>query len=554
MNNPLNLFNRAPLTAPLALNIDEFKAVIVLVPHPDDEAIGCGGLIHRLFKHKVPMRIILVTDGSGAGDLDKNASEKRLQEFRDSVDLLNPDAQLEYWNVPDGQASYDRLLHQKVEQSVSEFAASHIVAPWALDMHPDHSAIGKALLKANAYSINAVASLFYEVWSPVPANRILDISEEYPVKKSALECHKTALACGGYVRAMHGLSSYRSLLTQSMCADETYAEAYFLDPVKPEGQITTTEAGSEHKTKIESLFQTIYQTTPSENWWQWKYGNNLIKGSITLTESGEVVAFYGNICRTAVFENQRFWASQIADVMIHPSYRHATKEKGAFFNASLHFLDKFVGDHKAFKLSFGFPHHRALKLGVILKLYQHGDRLLEWKSSTVQNSRWPNRLAFRGSVKSRQALLELSWVDAVFNQMSDALSNCLLLTRSAEYWYHRFFSHPDKHYECLRLDHFGSPVAGAVFQIKDQSIEIIDMIFTDKKYIHDLIKALKRHAAKLKKLQLTCWGTESYILALGEGDTHHTGWLALPDDSIGASLAKKTLNRCWMTSGDSDFK
>ena len=48
-----------------ALRVSSGARVLVFAPHPDDETLAVGGLIHRLNKSGVPVRIVFMTNGDG---------------------------------------------------------------------------------------------------------------------------------------------------------------------------------------------------------------------------------------------------------------------------------------------------------------------------------------------------------------------------------------------------------------------------------------------------------------------------------------------------------
>jgi hypothetical protein len=51
----------APLPISPTLNPDD--RIMVLAPHPDDESIGCGGVIQQAVAMKLPVRIVWLTNG-----------------------------------------------------------------------------------------------------------------------------------------------------------------------------------------------------------------------------------------------------------------------------------------------------------------------------------------------------------------------------------------------------------------------------------------------------------------------------------------------------------
>jgi hypothetical protein len=42
------------------------KRVVIIAPHPDDEAIGCGGLIQTLVERGTSPHVIILTGGEGS--------------------------------------------------------------------------------------------------------------------------------------------------------------------------------------------------------------------------------------------------------------------------------------------------------------------------------------------------------------------------------------------------------------------------------------------------------------------------------------------------------
>src|SRR5215217_793092 len=53
------------------------ERLLVLAPHPDDEAIGCGGLIAQHLREHRSVRIVIVTDGAEGGDAAAREEEAR---------------------------------------------------------------------------------------------------------------------------------------------------------------------------------------------------------------------------------------------------------------------------------------------------------------------------------------------------------------------------------------------------------------------------------------------------------------------------------------------
>lgn len=139
--------------------------LLLLAPHPDDEALAAGGLLQAAARAGAFVRVIFLTDG------DKNPWPQRVIECRwrisgsvararwgalrrrealESLAVLGhgPDV-AEFWSLPD-QGLTNLLLAGgtgligKLGAAITEWQPTWLVAPAACDRHPDHSAVGVA--------------------------------------------------------------------------------------------------------------------------------------------------------------------------------------------------------------------------------------------------------------------------------------------------------------------------------------------------------------------------------------------------------------------------
>lgn len=201
-----------PLCAlPLVLPLAEARRVMVFAPHPDDESIGCGGLLALLARAGVPTRVVLVSDGSGAGGLPEGAGEVRQQEFRAALARLGI-GDMALLGFPDGELALSPALLAAIAQEVRDFSPQWVFTPASIDLHRDHRVVAEAVRQA-ALAVASVETVWqYETWSPLPITHVLDITGMLATKLAALGEHRTALACGNYLLGTEGLSRHRALL------------------------------------------------------------------------------------------------------------------------------------------------------------------------------------------------------------------------------------------------------------------------------------------------------------------------------------------------------
>lgn len=190
--------------------LPEVERVLIFVPHPDDECLGCGGAILKWRARGVRVRLVLVTDGSGAGELPEGTASIRQQEFRRACEQLGVE-EWACWDEPDGQFVASNGFVQRARTCLQTFAPELVLLPSPLDYHRDHVRITAALAEEISSHASILHAGFYEVWSPLPVSHVIDITDVFEQKRRALMCHETALSCGAYDSAMEGLNRYRAL-------------------------------------------------------------------------------------------------------------------------------------------------------------------------------------------------------------------------------------------------------------------------------------------------------------------------------------------------------
>lgn len=549
------MINLTQPSMPLPLNPAEVKRALVLVPHPDDEAIGCGGLLAALASSGVAVRVVLVSDGSGAGGLPEGAAAVRFQEFLASLQVLGASISHEAWNLPDGGLSdCPMAMDSLLTESLANFEPSVLIAPWLYDLHPDHAAVGQLAVRAHQQLKFNQGVLFYEVWSPLPANRFLNINAVFQTKLAALKCHATALECGSYDRAVEGLAVYRSLFAGKLAAEGEYAEAYYaLDWAVCPNVTSARYATVADAQSVCELHDDVFSSQVKLAWWQWKYTSQALIGTV-FEDQGEVVGFYGALERIGLWQGKAIAVSQQADVMVEAKHRFGTRRQGVFSRMSRLLLKEHLGQNKRYQLCFGFPTIRALHLGIRLGLYRRADEVFIANKQLTQLKKLP----FGVYSKQEQAakITCFAWLNTlpVHSPPTDALFS---LKKGASYWQWRFAKHVDKHYQIIRVSRWGRLLGAAVVLQSADTLEIIDFALSDWQHLELLLQAIGNTCVDLALRQISVWGTRQVVEALSFPNPDawiNAGYLALPGEKLDATLSDEIEGSCWFVGGDTDFR
>ena len=195
------------------LTPDYFNSVtscLVLAPHPDDESLGCGGLIALLREKGKDVYVIFITDGSLSHPRSKQYPEEKLialrkEEALQALAVLGvKESDVYFLNKKDGAlpTKGDNHFEQNANQLHLLIAILHpdlILVPYEKDPHPDHRATWQMLLHPGTTIHASFRVLDYLIWlhergeeadmPPASAVRYVNISPYLHLKKEAIEKH-----------------------------------------------------------------------------------------------------------------------------------------------------------------------------------------------------------------------------------------------------------------------------------------------------------------------------------------------------------------------------
>lgn len=205
------------------------ERLLVLAPHPDDEVIGCGGLIALHTREHRAVSVVVATDGAEAGDV-----AVRQEESRKGLHIVGA-ASIEFLGFRDRQLERDLpALKTKLRTIIDAFNPDLIAVPSPVEIHPDHVALARAVAElvqsdSRLFANHATTRIaFYEVSAPLRPNTLVDISSVSDLKYSAVAAHASQRAVRDYSAYIEGLNAYRGI---TLPPEVKYAEGYWVTPL-----------------------------------------------------------------------------------------------------------------------------------------------------------------------------------------------------------------------------------------------------------------------------------------------------------------------------------
>lgn len=173
--------------------------LLVVAPHPDDETLGAGGLMHTMTRAGSPVTVVSVTDGEAAFPDWRDLRAVRVRELDEALRLLGGSSiKIRRLHLPDGRVFQTQsALREAILGLVRP--TSILVAPYEQDGHPDHEAVGKVCVALAAEV--GLRLVRYPIWAWHHADvdmladphwiRLSLTEESARAKSSALRCFRS---------------------------------------------------------------------------------------------------------------------------------------------------------------------------------------------------------------------------------------------------------------------------------------------------------------------------------------------------------------------------
>ncbi len=151
--------------------LSDGASIVVLAPHPDDESLGCGGLLAEAFRRH-GAHVICMTDGSASHPNSKawppeRLARRRRQELECAIHRLGGKPEDVTWcGLKDSQLhAYDPCqIAADIEPIIARTGARCVFAPAMEDHHADHKTTAR-IARTLALLDPDLTLYSYPVWS-----------------------------------------------------------------------------------------------------------------------------------------------------------------------------------------------------------------------------------------------------------------------------------------------------------------------------------------------------------------------------------------------------
>ncbi|HEX4507516.1 MAG TPA: PIG-L family deacetylase [Alphaproteobacteria bacterium] len=186
--------------------------LIVIAPHPDDETLGCGGLIARARSEGRAVRVVILSDGSLSHQGSRDYPPDRLRTVRQqestvALEMLGVSRQdIHFLDIKDGSVPAAGGELVAVARQVLDIVRpmggepGTIAVTWRDDPHPDHKAAYEIAHQVRLW-LPALKLIEYPIWGSHESGRIevgdsvngyrLDIAGHTALKHRAILAYRS---------------------------------------------------------------------------------------------------------------------------------------------------------------------------------------------------------------------------------------------------------------------------------------------------------------------------------------------------------------------------
>jgi N-acetylglucosamine malate deacetylase 1 len=216
------------------------KIVLIIAAHPDDEALGCAGVIAKHIASGDKVHVIFMTNGVGSRNTSSNIDIEGRKMAAYKVANILGIVSMKFFDFLDNKMDALPLLNivQLIESVINELQPQTIYTHHIGDLNIDHQITHKAVMTAcrpqpkfcvrEVYVFEVLSSTEWQIseYPPFTPNVFVDISNYIDIKKETLEIYNDEMRQPPHSRSINNAIRLNALRGNSVGVD--YAEAFEL--------------------------------------------------------------------------------------------------------------------------------------------------------------------------------------------------------------------------------------------------------------------------------------------------------------------------------------
>jgi len=204
------------------------ERILIVAAHPDDEVLGCGGVMARFAAQGSQVFTLILGEGATSRDKGDAAGVERLRVDAAKANEILGVKELFFGGLADNAFDSVRLLDviKKVEEVKAKLSPTAVFTHWAGDLNIDHKITNQAVLTAFRpmqgeacrdifafYTLSSSEWNFPNVFAP---NAFFDISKTLNAKLDAMAVYSGELRNAPHPRSLEGIQNLARLTGQTV--------------------------------------------------------------------------------------------------------------------------------------------------------------------------------------------------------------------------------------------------------------------------------------------------------------------------------------------------
>ena len=221
-----------------------FKKILIIAAHPDDEILGCGGMISKFRKSDIDFKVIFIGEGSTCrfnSISDKGAKEEIIKRNNYAIDVMEfiGIKKYKFYNLPCGRLDKVPIIeiNKIIEKNINEYAPDAVFTHSSSDCNNDHKIIFNSSLMAtrpvpnnnvlNLFSFEILTSSEWNFENQFIPNYFLKLDDDdLKLKIDSINMYESEIKKYPFPRSSEGIKTLA--MYRGMQVGVKYAEAFKL--------------------------------------------------------------------------------------------------------------------------------------------------------------------------------------------------------------------------------------------------------------------------------------------------------------------------------------